>query len=386
MQITVFSFFTSMVWSSLLVAIIYLFRKKCFFMKQFGIASLIFLYLFCITRMVIPFELPFTKVLTAKGAFSTIYRIVGINKIGISNVSILLLLFIIWIVVSVILLVRFAYQYFVETKEISSYLIRVDGQCTRVFKKVMHDSNIRMKIDIRHTDTVKIPMGIGILKKSIILPNEDYSDSELYYILLHEYTHFLNRDLFTKMLIHIFCCIFWWNPVVYLLRKDLNQTLEIKCDLCITEHMDNGSKVDYLTTIVSTLKKISTKKTSKTFYGTVALVAKDYESEIVERFRMISEKHNFRNKSKASIVVWLLIFWMIFISSYSFVVQPYYDVSREDIETGADTHEIRPDNSYIIKNKDGTYTLYFLNEGNQNIDEEFALRMKSQGFEILEEK
>lgn len=128
--------------------------------------------------MVIPFEFSFTKVISSEGIFGDIFGVFYLIKIGDSQISIMEILFAIWITVFLVLTVRFAYQYHKAMKEVFSYDKCEDNQCKKVFEKVLNVSKKKMKIDIRHNENIEIPMGIGVLRKSIILPGEDYSDSE----------------------------------------------------------------------------------------------------------------------------------------------------------------------------------------------------------------
>lgn len=385
MQITHFSLFMSVIWSSALAVFNYLCRKKYFFIRQFGITSLLFLYLLSAIRLMIPYEFSFTIVIPLKGIFSSVYKIISLNKIGESQISILLILIVMWVLVSVVLIVRFVYQYIKTMKKFSACILREDEQCKRIFNKVLNESKRRIKIKIRTCKSIVIPMGVGILKKSILLPDEDYSDMELYYILRHEYTHFQNKDLFIKISIHIFCCIFWWNPIIHLLKKDLAQTLEIKCDLDVTDGMENSAKAEYLTTIVTILKKVDEKRIVESCYGTTALVSKKLETEIVERFKIVSGSYGHKRKSLLFTGSWFLVFIMLMFASYSFVVQPDYEAPVNEIESEPGMSEVTGNNSYIIKNAGGTYTLILPDGRKQDIEEGMAMNMISQGFNLLEE-
>jgi len=95
-----------------------------------------------------------------------------------------------------------------------------------------------------------VPMGIGIFKKRILLPRQDYTEQELHYILLHEQTHFRHHDQLIKMLMQILCCIFWWNPLVYLLQKAISQMLEVRCDREVTESADREEYMAVLLRLV----------------------------------------------------------------------------------------------------------------------------------------
>lgn len=359
MQITLFSLLMSVIWSSVLAAFNYFCRKKHFFIRQLGVTNLLFLYLFSVIRMLVPYEFSFTRKIPSSEVFSGICRDAYVNKLGTSPISLLSIFVAVWTLVSVILVIRFFWQYMRAMSEISTYSIREDEQCQRVFNRVLNASTKQMKIAIRRSEHVNIPMGAGIFCKSIILPDEEYSDSELYYILRHEYTHFQNRDLIVKAFIHIYWCIFWWNPAIYLLKRDLAQVLEIKCDLDVTEQMGNGRKAEYLTTIVSMLKYAEEKRQTKMFYGTTALVTKNYESEIIERFKIVSASRGNKRKNILFTGCWFAVFSMLVFASYSFVIRPDFEVPLDGGATSSEIPESDVGNSYRIKCKDGTYYVYF---------------------------
>lgn len=355
MQITLFSLFMSVVWSSVLAAFNYFCRKKHYFIRQLGITNILFLYLFSIVRMLVPYKFSFTRVIPSKGAFGDLCKGAYAAHIGTAQISPVSMFAIFWAAVSTVLLVRFFVQYLKAMHEFSAYRVREDEQCQRIFQRVLNHSSRRLKVRIRSSAHTSIPMGAGIFRKSIILPEEAYTDSELYYILQHEYTHFRNRDLLLKILIHIYWCIFWWNPAIYLLKRDFAQILEIKCDLDVTEHLTNQEKAGYLTTIVTLLKNAEIKREQKSFYGTTALFARSCESEIIERFRIVSASYGSQRKNLVFTGSWFLVFAMLVILSYSFVIQPDYGTAENGSAVGAQP----ADRPYYIECIDGTYYVHF---------------------------
>lgn len=357
MQITLYSILMSVIWSSILAVFNYFCRKKQFFIRQLGITNLLVLYLFSVVRMIVPYHFSFAKVIHSEGVLADLYKSAYVEKIGTTHMSWLSIFAIIWAAVSAVLITRFICQYMKAMKEVSAYEICEDEQCKRVFRQVLDKSKRQMRINIRKSVYVNIPMGVGIFKKTIILPRESYSDSELYYILRHEYTHFQNRDLMIKILMHIYRCIFWWNPAVYLLERDLAQILEIKCDLDVTDHMENRNKAEYLSTIVTMLKNAEAKRDEKVFYGTTALVSRSYESEIIERFKIVSASYG-NKKSAVFTGSWFLIFGMLSFISYSFVIQPDAKALANRTVTES-LSETAAGNAYSIMCVDGTYYVYF---------------------------
>lgn len=356
MQITFFSLFMSVIWSSALAVFNYFCRKKHFFIRQLGITNILFLYLSSVIRMIVPYEFSFTQVIPPQGVLSDICRDPYIGQARTSRISLLAVLAVVWAVVSSVLILRFVFQYMKAMREYSSYRVREDEQCKRVYNRVMNVSRTQMNIAVRSSAHVKIPMGAGIFRKSILLPEETYSDSELYYILRHEYTHFQNRDLAVKILIHIYGCVFWWNPAIYLLKRDLAQVLEIKCDLDVTARMGNRHKAEYLSTIVAMLRNAGTRRKEKAFYGATALVSKDYESEIIERFKLVSASYGHKRKNALFTGSWFLVFAMLIFLSYSFVIRPDYELPLDESVVG---QEQTTGNSYSIECVDGTYYVHF---------------------------
>lgn len=328
MQITFFSLLMSVIWSSALIILNHICRKKPFFIREFGVTNLLCLYLFSMIRMMVPYEFSFARILPATGAFNSLHKSVYIDKMGFMQMSFLSILAVVWMGVAATLVLRFIFRYRRAAKEFSSYAIREDEQCRRIFNCIVNESGIQAKINIRRSKHIHIPMGVGIFHKSILLPDEDYDDTELYYILRHEFTHFKNHDLVIKILIHIFCCIYWWNPMVYLLKKDMAQALEIKCDLDVTDSLEDRDKAEYLATIVTVLRSAGKRRRAKAFYGATALVAGNYEMDVIERFKLVSDScvHNDRNRLLC--VSWIAACMMLMFVSYAFAIHPDHEEPR----------------------------------------------------------
>ena len=238
----------------------------------------------------------------------------------------------------------------------------------------------RWEIAVLKSEEVNMPTGIGICKKKIILPVQEYKDEELYYILLHEYTHFLNGDLFVKFMVQVFCCIFWWNPILYLLRKDLDQSLEIKCDVCVTKNFSAKETADYLQTIVATLKAAGKRKRKAGFNGTVAL-GKGKKNELLERFEYVLDNQKSKGQSKKAMVVWIVAICVVWFASYAVVPLPSYEAPVEEIITEPGMVEMTPDNTYIIY-ENGIYELFIDGKLDGECEEEYAKMLETSGFEL----
>lgn len=237
--------------------------------------------------------------------------------------------------------------------------------------------------DIVQTAAVESPCCIGVLKKRIFIPEKTYSEDELYYILCHECVHLQNNDFLTKLLIHIICVFYWWNPFVYLLKKDLNQSMEIRCDSVVAEKLSRQQRSDYLSVMLKEFKEKQGMKGSEKDRDIAAYLLEDDSEKLIERFQLVADGKK-RSFPKGKILAWLMAGFLLLVS-YSFIIQTKYEAPPDEIETDSYAHEVDSGNSYIIKQGDGSYILHTA-EQDVPISEESANQLVSDGFYMIEEE
>lgn len=76
------------------------------------------------------------------------------------------------------------------------------------------------------------PMLVGIVHPKLVIPSaqKQWTATELELVVEHELCHYRNRDLLSKLLMTIACCVNWINPAVYLMRKQFFYDIELACD------------------------------------------------------------------------------------------------------------------------------------------------------------
>lgn len=387
MKITLFSFIMAIIWSTLSVFILFIFIKKSKSLRKVSVSRVLVLYFLVIARMLIPIEFFFTKEIVLAKIFNRIYDFLHYDTLRFYSCeySWLTILILIWSIVAVILILRFLIQYILVIKKINEYYIENDEKYEKILIKVAEKVNKKLKVKVLKSKEIQMPIGIGILNKRILLPDYEYSDIELEYILFHEYTHFVHKDLELKMLIQMYSCIFWWNPVVYFLRKEFNQILEIKCDLCIVKDMNNVEKADYLSSIVKVLKACTYNSKNIIYENKAVFLTGNNNSSLAERFKIIiSNKKSSKNNRVLNFYWYICI--IMFLISYLFVIQPKYAAPYEEVFTEEGIFEITYDNSYIQEDDEGSYVLVNASGFEQKIEGKQVEIMKNQGFKIEEEK
>lgn len=380
MQITIFSIWMTVLWSSILILLFYLLRTKLALIDICSVSGVIILYLFCMARMVIPVEFPWTKVITGGVLYNRIYEFFyRMLDIGIT-ISVYLILLTVWFLGTAVILLHDAVRYRRIARYFGKMPVQRAGKAVKILDKLWGG---RIKPpDIVQTAAVDTPCCTGILQKRIILPDKPYSENELYYILLHECSHLKNKDILTKHLINLLCALYWWNPCVYLLKKDLNQSMEIRCDAMVTKGLDDEAKSDYLKVVMEEFKGSFKTVHSAGHSGAMIHLFSDDSELLLERFKLVAVERNIFLK-KGTVLAWVIAGCLLMLS-YSFIIQTKYDVPEADIATAQDAYEVNSDNSYLIRTVNRTWLLHTQGE-NIPINEETAQMLIEDGFPVREE-
>lgn len=381
MHITLFSFVTAVLLSSLLIVVLYLSRKSAKTIRMLNFGYLACLYLFCLGRMFFSVELPFTIVVNAPtfmNPVSKFYR--NTTLILGSHFSKYELLLLLWVIGAIILLTRFFLRYIEEKRRIDRLSKQKNQAIQDLLDMLRKDKKIH--IQVLCCPNLSTPCGIGLFRRQILLPSQEYTEEELFHILRHELQHFQTHDLLVKWMIRVFQCLFWWNPLVYLLGKDMDQVLEIKCDLSVVKNYSRQETLAYMRTIKSQLEQaIHTEKIVPV--ASASLVGNFAMSNVEERFLYLAESLKPNQRKELSKPAFAVLFVALIMASYSFVLQSSYEAPELD-ENGEKIQYIQADEMKVLHLKDGTYQQ--IDEfGVTPIPKEIAEELIAQGAEMIEE-
>jgi len=352
-------------------------RTKSLLLDVCSVSGVIVLYLFCFIRMLFPVEFSWTRELGNTEIYNRLHDLFY-YKIRIGTVIYVYQIFlIVWLTGAIFLLIHIAVQY---VRVIHFFNNLSDSDCENIPDEMSLEFQ-KGKITVTRTPFVDTPCCIGVVKKKIIIPDKQYSDNELHYIFLHEYAHLRNNDFTVKLLTNIMCAVYWWNPFVYLLKKDLNQSMEIRCDMYVTNGLGTTQKSEYLKIMLREFK--SQRNVCARDYEKIITKFLDTQSKnMLERFNIIAGKKHIFPKGK--VIAWIVMS-CILILSYSFVFQSEYEVPQSELETDAGTHEVQIGDTYIIRQADGKYVLHTQNKDIE-ISNETVEKMVQDGFKVIEER
>lgn len=361
---------------SILILIYTALKRHYIFIINFGLSSLIILAILCILRLVLPVEFPEHQYIFSiyMGSVFTDY-LSSFERL----LKIVIIIMIIGCIVSVI-------KMFIQQMQFYQYLNTCEATENTTAEKVLSEIDHNHRVQIKQISGISVPMITGFVKPTIYLPNVPYTDTELYYVILHEYTHWKNMDLHVKLIVNTILAVFWWNPIVYLLLKNLDQTLELKCDYKVLRGLTDDEQTLYLETLLHSLKNIGTCKLprSKAVFSS-ELVNISNQPFIRQRFLFIANSP----ATSTNLLFRLLFLGMstfCMMLSYIIIIQPQFDVPSADINDKSVDVIYDFDNAYIEKRPDGTFYLHLDAENTIKISEKEVNSDFYNGYIIRETK
>jgi beta-lactamase regulating signal transducer with metallopeptidase domain len=165
------------------------------------------------------------------------------------------------------------------------------------------------------------PMFIGIFNPIVVLPSREYSTEQLHSILLHELTHLHRFDVAVKWISLIACAVHWFNPLVWVARREIDRACELACDEAVIHNMDACNKQYYGETLlaVAGTNKISLSVISTTMCAeTLAL-----------KERLVAIMKNKKHAKSAVLVSALILFASILTAFTLGVARGGYNAGSE---------------------------------------------------------
>ncbi len=95
------------------------------------------------------------------------------------------------------------------------------------------------------------PILTGVFRPMIVLPERAYEEGTLQNILLHELTHFRRWDMLVKWVSVLLGAVYWWHPVLYFVRREMDRACELACDEAVIKRMDREGKRSYGDTLIA---------------------------------------------------------------------------------------------------------------------------------------
>jgi len=264
-------------------------------------------------RLLIPFHLPITLEIICP--FLTTSTLNVFSKTIYGGVQVYHLLLLGWLIVATIKIIKL----FIEYKKFTCLLWALSkAQNSRVldpvFKKTLAEFNLKASVTIVVSNKIKHPFVIGFREVFITLPEKNYTETQLRHILIHELNHVKSHDFVWKAFFEVLSALYWWYPVVHVLKKQFFKLLEIRNDMRCIDGMPEKEQCSYLSCILDASEDF---ETYNRFVLPFSMLNKSF---LRQRFNLI-----FNNEVKSNFKVQvfiMLVLIVLFLLSISISLAP----------------------------------------------------------------
>lgn len=353
MNTSIFSFIMSLVWCSIFILFGTILRRKEGFVLKYGVNFILLIMVVGIFRLFLPIEPQFSFVIMSKSFMpfcqqffkAEVFQILGFSA---NRFDVFIA---IWTIGSVVYLTGILIGIMKITLR-TNKLVSVDNsQAQRIMNTIVLDSKTKQKFRIIVSENVDTPMLVGLFTPTILLPSLSLSDEEMRCVLLHEWNHFLHKHLWIKLFFNVLCALLWWNPLVYLLKNDLDYIQEVSCDRLVVNGVEDAERVKYVEATMNVMKQLASPK-PQLVLSSIGFIATNPE-KIVQRCELVLfPPKRFSKRVKSTLGTALLVLVAL---SYVFIVQP---ITPPPLDTNVEYISISPETSYLSPNGDGTYVLF----------------------------
>lgn len=361
-MITFYSIIWTLINCMIMAGIICALRTKTDFVTRYGTSVLKILTLLCIIRILFPLEFPdFQFVIADSYFYAAIYKLVQPVFSPRLPDSLMVYMFLLWIAGAVFCTYHLLKESLHTYRSIREHSREADSRVLNTLASI--DPSCKLPVFI--CDSIAVPTLAGYLKAGIYLPGYEYTDRELHYILLHEYTHWKHKDIWKRLAMNVICIMFWWNPAVYSISSGVGHLLEFNCDRLLSRDISDREVVYYLDSIrTSYIRLEDNPQPIRTSLFTIEFVNTSKKSDVLRRFDLLMYRDtSIRKKLYPKILIVLVGLLWIF-ASYFFIWQSKYETPDHAMwtpnKTDLSVSRISDDsNTYLVEQKDGSYIFYF---------------------------
>ncbi len=327
-------------------------------MREFGFSLLGMLCTLVFIRMLFPFEFAhMTQNINLPKAVSRGLSFIRHPRIPILGYSCSFwdIFVIIWGIGFVALFFRYISSIRDTYNFISAYGVDVTDSPGYKSALCKTDANkkLRDKITILQLPLIHSPAVFRYHMHYYILMPDGLSmgEEEQEFIFKHEVSHILHHDITLKFSLQLICLFYWWNPFCYILKKRSSLLFELRVDSSVILQ-DSEQLKKYVECLVKVSKHSISGNSGINMPSAIKFSLK-MESDTFIRVCCLLENKKTKNKILARIIS--LPLCIIYILLFVFIFEGYY-IGPEYIQ---DNQEVTSENTYIVKNKDNTYDIYF---------------------------
>ncbi|MCK4626157.1 MAG: hypothetical protein KAV00_12645, partial [Phycisphaerae bacterium] len=178
-----------------------------------------------------------------------------------------------------------------------------DASWIALARRAAEAVGLRRDMILLQSDQEPMPMVWGVLRPRLLLPTEadEWSPQRQRVVLLHELAHTRRHDCLAKMIAHVACSLYWFNPMCWVAFKLMQKEAEAACDDLVLASGHRPS--DYATHLLEIASGL--KSGILTAYSSIAMARK---SKLEGRLLAILDpKRNRRRLTRIGVLIAVLL-------------------------------------------------------------------------------
>lgn len=209
---------------------------------------------------------------------------------------------VIWVAGMLVSICWYGIAYMVFKKRIKRACTAPHADDIVVFEELRGSGTVRFACS-SYTNT---PMLIGVFQPVVIVPQLAYKQNEmepqLRNILRHELMHYRRHDTAYKWFAVLVNSVHWFNPLIYLVSREIGRACELSCDEAVIRKMSPAQRQGYGNTLLA----LSAKK--RLPVGVMATTLGQEKQQLKGRLLSIM---NYKKKSNLAIALMLALALML---------------------------------------------------------------------------
>lgn len=219
-MISPFSILSSLLFLSLGIVIVLILGRSLEFLAFCGVKILPLLIILSLIRVCFPVDVAAAYVINSYTILPRIQSFFEIQLLG--PVTIGMVFVLVWILGAGILLVINLTQLFLAHKNFHALHAIPDERLFNIGAELGLP-----KGTVLLSPGIAIPISTGFFRPKIYLPALNLTDAELLTVLRHERQHFVNGDAWIKLFYLVFRAVLWWNPLIHVFWKKLDDIFRV---------------------------------------------------------------------------------------------------------------------------------------------------------------
>lgn len=271
---------------------------------------------------------------------------------SVDNSNIYFIIIVSWILISIGILGFI----FVSSFRFKNKVIKSGHEPNNKMKLIIETCKSQLKMKNTKINNLMVENGhsafvIGLFKPYIIISKdlcEAFNEDEIKHVVLHEMVHLKRKDIIFKFIMTIFCCIYWFNPFIWIARAAMMNDMELSCDEKVLNCLNKEEIQDYGRTIIKVLERISINR-----HKGIMLNINGSKKNIKTRIKNIAE---FSKESigRKLFVSSLLVMTLVLTVSFIGVKTPVADDKSKNLNSKV----IYKDFSSYFNGDEGTFVLF----------------------------